>query len=296
MILRGLLGLAPFFLSILLAIGCAMAYRIIRSRHRRRSPLADRKIGHVPGQQLVERVLNHDEEMSVSVMLMFLAFPVTFMAWIGLRIDLTSLHWGVTEWISLASAMVVFGIGFRSFAHHVHARDNARDGLLAERVTGMQLNRLIADGCFVLHDLPCEGFNIDHIVIAPRGVYAVETKSIRKPKRKSANEKEDMRFDGRALKFGRCETTKPVDQARRQAQWLARHLREALRESIPVAPALALPGWYINKTESGKASDVFAFTPMGRGYEWFAYGDESIPLAKRSLIAQALATRYPSIS
>lgn len=296
MMLRGFLGLAPFFLSLLLAVGCALAYRVIRNRDRRRSPLADRKIGHVPGQQLVDRLRDHDDEISTSVMLMFLAFPMAFMAWTGVRINLASLHWGVTEWIFLAVALAVFCIGFRSFVRHIRGRDNARDGLLAERVTGMQLNRLVANGCFVLHDLPCDGFNIDHVVIAPRGVYAVETKSFSKPKGLPAGEKARVEFDGEALHFVEFSTTKPVEQARRQAQWLARYLRETLKESTHVAPALALPGWYVDKTEEGRKSDLFAFTPMGHGYEWFTYGEETIPLAKRGMIAQALAVRYPAIS
>src|SRR5690606_9303397 len=60
-------------------------------------------------------------------------------------------------------------------------RERAHDGLLAERITGMQLNRLVAEGCRVLHDVPAPDFNIDHVVVAPGAVYAVETKSFRKP-------------------------------------------------------------------------------------------------------------------
>lgn len=70
----------------------------------------------------------------------------------------------------------------------------------------------------------------------------------------------------------------------------------SLKESIPVNPAIALPGWFVDKSDSGKTSDIFAFTPMGRGCEWFTYGEEILTPAKRSLIAQAPATRYPTVS
>lgn len=62
-----------------------------------------------------------------------------------------------------------------------------------------------------------------------------------------------------------------------------------------VHPAVALPGWWIDKTEAGKTSDTFVFTPMGRGCEWFTYGAEAIPMAKRGLIAQALALKYAAV-
>lgn len=293
--IKGLLGLLPFFLSATLALACALTYKVMHQRRARRSPLADRQIGHVPGQQLVQRVSDHEGEMLLAVMLMYMAFPLMFMAWVGIHIDLSNLDWGGTEWTFLIAAMLLFGYGMWSYIRHLHLRDNIRDGLLAERVTGMQLNRLVAHGCLVLHDLPCEGFNIDHVVIAPRGVYAVETKSFRKPKNKPANAPAKVKLDGNALVFEDFVTAKPVEQSRRQAQWLARCLHESLKEPVPVSPAIALPGWYVDK-EGAKPSDVFAFTPMGRGYEWFTYGEEIIPPAKRSLIAQALATKYPTIS
>ncbi|MBU1055794.1 MAG: NERD domain-containing protein [Proteobacteria bacterium] len=36
-------------------------------------------------------------------------------------------------------------------------------------------------GYKVYHDFPAEKFNIDHIIIGPAGVYAVETKARQKP-------------------------------------------------------------------------------------------------------------------
>lgn len=294
--LKQFLGLLPFILSSTLALACVVIYRVMRNLRLRRSPLADRQVGHVPGQQLVERVSDHETDMLMSVMLMYLAFPLMFMAWVGLRIDLAAQSWSGTEWMFVIGAAALFGYGMQGYIRHLHARDNIRDGLLAERVTGMQLNRLVAQDCLILHDLPCEGFNIDHVVIAPRGVYAVETKSFRKPKNGPAGKPAEVKFNGEALDFGDFSTRKPVEQARRQAQWVARYLRETLKEPVPVNPAIALPGWFVDKSEGGKTSDVFAFTPMGRGCEWFTYGEETLTPAKRSLIAQALATRYPTVS
>ena len=294
--LKRLLGLLPFTLSVFLAIACVIIYHFLRQRRMRRSPLADRQIGHVPGQQLVEQASNQEVGALSSMMLMYLSLPLMFMVWIGTRVDLTVIKWGGTAWIFLIAALLMFGYGLLSYIRHLNAYGNIRDGLLAERVAGMQLNRLVANGCFVMHDLPCEGFNIDHVVITPRSVYAVETKSFRKPRTKSLGESPKVKFDGNVLDFGEFTTDKPIEQARRQAQWLARYLREALGEPIPVSPAVALPGWYVERTEGGKASDIFVFTPMGRGYEWFTYGTETIPATKLNLIAKALATRYPTIS
>lgn len=56
-------------------------------------------------------------------------------------------------------------------------------GLMGERAAGEELNRLMLDGFHVYHDFKKDhGGNIDHVVVAPSGVYCVETKCRRKKK------------------------------------------------------------------------------------------------------------------
>lgn len=291
------LGLAPFFLSAFLALALALSYRALKKRRRRRSPLASRQIGHVPGQQLVERISDHETEILTSVMLMYMALPTMFMAWAGMRINWDEVQWGFNEWLLVAAAGAMFAYGLYSYTKHFHKRDQARDGLLAERVTGMQLNRLIGQSCFVMHDLPAEGFNIDHIVIASRGVYAVETKSFRKPRDASTDRGDPshhVRFDGKRLYFPDFHTAQPIEQAQQQAQWLQRYLREALGMEIPVTPAVALPGWFVVSDEQiWRSAPVKVFTPMGEGANFMAKDSRRLDMATRSLIVTALAQRFP---
>ena len=54
-------------------------------------------------------------------------------------------------------------------------------GLMGERAVGEELNLLMAEGCRVFHDYPGgPNWNIDHVVVAPSGVYGIETKMRRK--------------------------------------------------------------------------------------------------------------------
>lgn len=53
-----------------------------------------------------------------------------------------------------------------------------RDG---EKVVGQLLTQFIADDAYVFHDIPCNGFNIDHVVIHPNGIFVIETKTYAKP-------------------------------------------------------------------------------------------------------------------
>jgi len=293
-------GVLAFFLSAFLALAMALSFKAMKKRYSRRSPFAARQVGHVPGQQLVARLTDHQIEMVLAVALMYMALPLMFTAWASSHIDWEALRPGFVEAVYAASATFVFGYGFWSYMRHTVARDKARDGLLAERVTGMQLNRLIAEGCTVLHDVPCEGFNIDHVVIAPRGVYAVETKSFRKPRHASDDRRDpshQVNFDGVLLRFPHFATRKPLDQADQQSQWLRRYLREALKADVPVTPALALPGWYINQTEEvWRNSSVKVFTPMGDGANFMAKELPRLDPSTRALIATALAQRFPVVA
>src|SRR3546814_4269943 len=68
------------------------------------------------------------------------------------------------DWLFVVAATGLFAFGMWRFTVNWDARTKARDGLVAEQMTGQLLNRLIGPDCIVTHDLPCEGFNIDHIV------------------------------------------------------------------------------------------------------------------------------------
>jgi len=107
------------------------------------------------------------------------------------------------------------------------------------------------DGAAVFHDLPGEKFNIDHVVIAPQGVFAVETKGYAKPNRGGGTADAKVVFDGRSLAFPEWSSSKPIEQADRQARGLAEWLTSATGEPVHVAPALALPGWYVERKGRG---------------------------------------------
>lgn len=288
-------GVLPFFLSAFLALALALTYKVLKKLRARRSPLASKQVGHVPGQQLVSRMSDHETEILTSVMFMYMALPMMFMLWAGLRIDWADLNWGVTELIFLVGAVIWVAYGLWGYVRHLNARDRIADGLLAERVTGMQLNRLATEGCRVLHDLPADGFNIDHVVVAPSGVFAVETKSVRKPTNLPKEEAARVQYNGKQLLFPDFSTKKPIEQAARQAQWLRRILEEALGESYPVIPAVSLPGWFIIRTEAAKSAEVRVFTPMGRGAEFLAWPPQRLTEQQRGMITQFLASRYPSV-
>ena len=296
MIQPALILLGAVAASFAMTFAFVLGFRAWEVRERRRSPLQDRQVGHVPGQRLVERVSDSQDDLLLSIMIMYFSAPIMVTAWALTRVPADRFRPDGTTWMFILGAALMFAWGMRDYVKHWRRRQQARDGLLAERVTGMQLNRLLSQGCIVMHDLPAEGFNIDHVVIAPRGIYAVETKSFRKPKGTASEPKHHVRFDGRQLRFPDFIETGAVEQARRQAQWLAKSLREDLGRDVPVIPALALPGWMIEQSEGiWRSAGVRVFSPMGNGANFMAKEIDVVDLATRNLVKAALAVKYPVV-
>ncbi|MDO5506677.1 MAG: nuclease-related domain-containing protein [Pseudoxanthomonas suwonensis] len=289
-------GHAAFFLSMLIVVAVVLGYRLASRTKQRRSPLAGKQLGHVPGQQLQQRIDKHTDDMDHGLQVMMLALPLLFMVWVTGKMDWATVRVGAGEVLYVVGWVLFFGFGFLLFRRSHRLREQAKDGLLAERVTGMQLNRLMARGCIVMHDLPADGFNIDHVVISPRGIYAVETKSFRKP-RSSGKQSATVEFDGAALRFPDFMDRSAVEQATRQAKWLASELRQSLGSDYPVIAALALPGWYVQQDSSVWYSDgVKVFSPMGNGCNFmFKDSVENIDATRRMLASKALALRYPKL-
>lgn len=119
-----------------------------------------------------------------------------------------------------------------------------RDG---ERAVGQLLDTLRTDGYQVFHDVLGEGFNLDHVLIGPGGIFTIETKTWSKPVSGSPK----VYFDGETIRVGRMEPDRnPVIQARAQAGWLRSMLSESTGRDFAVLPVVVFPGWFIKKTGS----------------------------------------------
>jgi hypothetical protein len=124
-------------------------------------------------------------------------------------------------------------------------------GYVAEVAVGQELNAMAHDGYWIFHDVPAEGFNIDHVTVGPSGVLSIETKGRAKPINDDGKAQWTVEYDGSVLHFPGWRETEPLTQAQRQAKWLQEWLTKAVGEKIDVRPVLALPGWYVKRTRGG---------------------------------------------
>jgi hypothetical protein len=243
-------------LALAIALGPAavagwFVVRLQRQRRRtRRSPLTSDLL-RSPGASLREQLDEVQQAMVVDVVAMTIGptFLLSFFfLWTTLGGRLPPM-WGLTT--ALIGVLGFTMYQARSLLRRANARDSLRLGLDAEVAVGQELDQLMRQGAFVFHDLPADKFNLDHVVIAPQGIFAVETKGHAKPDRGQGKADATVVFDGQALRFPTWTTRKELDQAERQARWLAKWLSSATASSIQVAPVLALPGWFVDRQGRG---------------------------------------------
>lgn len=121
-----------------------------------------------------------------------------------------------------------------------------RLGYKGERVVAEELNRLLAEGFAVFHDLPFNGYNIDHLLVGTRGVFVVETKTRSKRTDARWEKKATAVFDGRTIRFNDSLDVDAVKQARLNAREVARWLSASTGEQVEAQAILAVPGWWIS--------------------------------------------------
>ena len=166
----------------------------------------------------------------------------------------------VNPWLALTVGFLLCSLLLFRGSRLLLRYGNHRLGLVGEQLVGRILDQHSSDTVRVFHDLEIQEpgkkpWNIDHVVVTPSGIFAIETKARRKPRGKSGGENESHRvvFDGNRLIFP--EPMAPdrhgLDQAERNASWLASKLSDLNGEAVPVTPVLVFPGWWIEAKGKG---------------------------------------------
>lgn len=218
-------------------------------KEEKRSPLTSKPLRN-PGQSLDLQVEEFfDDQIMLPILAVILIWMMAGLEWYRYFVAQPPRPGLVTV---MAGGVTVF-VAWR--LTHMFRRYRAlklgRDG---ERVVGQFLERLREEGCQVFHDIPGDKFNIDHVVIGPKGVFTVETKTISKPGRGEPK----ITFDGETILLrGMKPDRDPIIQAKAEAGWLRNFLFESAGRKVSVRPIVTFPGWYIDPPPKGVRYDVW---------------------------------------
>ena len=113
---------------------------------------------------------------------------------------------------------------------------NIRLGIEAEWAVSYALSKITDPNVRVFHDIQGPNFNIDHVVTYPGGVLAIETKGRRKPNIKNSKQTHKLVVEGNKIQFPLYTDTDTVEQATRQAKWLAKELGNSTGMEVSTRP------------------------------------------------------------
>lgn len=207
-------------------------------KRKTRSPLKERPLRHA-GQSVNERL---DEKSSDSA-----GLGVT--AWFA--IALAGMEWLRQYWhdtyhpvaLTVMAVIVSALFGWKIWKNYreVKRLSLGRDG---ERVVSEFLDQLRKDGYEILHDVVGGDFNVDHVLIGPTGIFAIETKT----RSKSGGAEETVVYDGvDVIIHGRPVDPNPVIQAKANARWIRELLKNSTGKDFPVIPIVLFPGWFVER-------------------------------------------------
>ncbi len=156
---------------------------------------------------------------------------------------------------------VIYGIGFcfcalKLFKHikKVKAMKLGRDG---ERAVGQYLELFRESGCHVYHDILGDSFNVDHVVISPKGVFVIETKTFSKPSKGNSN----ITFDGKQIYINGREPIKDiVTQTKASASYIKKILVDSTGRDYSTFPVVLFPGWFV-EGEGNKKGKMWVLEP-----------------------------------
>jgi len=221
----------------------------------KRSPLKDKPLRN-PGQSLEEQrrdlVENAIEPALVAVVLVVLA----------------GLEWyryfsSVPPSPVLFTVVALIAVGYAAFRiwRALPQARALRLGIEGERAVGQFLERLREDGYQVFHDVVGSGFNVDHVLIGPAGVFTIETKTYSKPARGEAK----VVCDGERILVDGFEPDRdPIVQGKAQASWLRTVLAESTGRKLPVRSVILFPGWFVEQDQASRR-DFWVLNPKALG-------------------------------
>jgi len=229
-----------------------MSYENTKSAESR-SPLTAAPLRYA-GQSLDEEISRiWDDDLSPYVIAAIFIVAFSLQEWWKWYFDLPPHPVVISLFALIAVAFV--GRKFVLTRRKIRSLRMARDG---ERIVGQFLEGLRENGYRVLHDIVGDNFNIDHLLIGPKGVFTIETKTMSKPARGKA----EIDYDGtQILVNGFKPDRDPVVQAKAQAHWIKELVKELTGKSIKVRPTVVYPGWFINQTQKSSKPEVWVLNP-----------------------------------
>ncbi len=222
------------FLPVASAAGILL-WRVTWKNARRRYPLQDCILR--PTGESTRQKLEAESERFANTVLYMTLLPALLYA--------TALAGGFSPWLPSVVSCVGALVGSAALWRCHDRLSSYGLGYAGERAVADHLQPLERAGYRVFHDVPYAGFNIDHVVVGPSGLFAIETKTRRMASGAPETRRRTVEFDGHLIHYPGSSDRYGLDQALRNRDALRSLVNEKLGVELPVSGILALPGWFV---------------------------------------------------
>lgn len=202
-------------------------------------------IRRLPGQGIREE-FDRRFEKDIADPLMIVGFGI-----VACVIECTHV-WGKTAPNIWTGFIVLLGtIAYASY-RITKGRKKLRDlrrGEEGERIVASYIERdLIPRGYAAFHDILLsrggKTFNIDHLLVGPNGVFAIETKNYSKPRGEAK-----VIYDGQRILWNHRKRGDEARQAQAIASAACEYIAELTGKRVFVQPVLCAVGWFASSTD-----------------------------------------------
>lgn len=181
----------------------------------------------------------------------FFVIPVLITAaYLAVRhLGVASADWVEIIGLVIFSLLLLLFVGLR-LLRTVAVRNMMRLVHESRLATRRVLDPLLKEKYRVFHDVVGDQFSIDHLVVGPKGVFAIQTHA--KPVAANKQRPDDciVTYNGRELFFPKGSDHAVVENAQLNAEKLSQWLSGKTEEPVAVRAIISLPGWTVRRTSS----------------------------------------------
>lgn len=151
---------------------------------------------------------------------------------------------GYPEWqlyLQLAFLIMAAAFALIEIGRTIASRQRLRLRADANIAVGHQLQLISTEATRVFHDVKTSAGAIDHVVVGPTGIYAVNVVARR------ARSGDNVRLSGNCLTFSRSHVNRPITDLETRTTCLAEEFETLLGYKVRVRSVIAVPGWNITE-------------------------------------------------
>ena len=189
--------------------------------------------------------------------------------------------------ILAAAAVAIAWFRWRRLLREAAPLKLGRDG---EKTVAQYLEQHRQTDWSLINDIPGDHFNVDHVLVAPGGVFVLETKTRSKP---AVGDGRDAKivYDGEALSVGgHSPDPGPIIQARAERDWIRDILSDTTGRRVAVRGIVVFPGWFVERSKTVSRPDIWVCNEKTL-VKWVANEPDSLSAEDVALYVDRLRRR-----